>query len=739
MTKNMTEWQREAIQAINDIADLERRPAAYSQVSACISEIRAVERATLQTIEELLTGIGFVVQRKSLVFPKLQSLRTSLILTEDLNGHLVGLAPKSDTTCLVTSYSENKTVELGWETFLGNRSSVEVLIIEGSHSSFLSSDDSFQRHRSQFVFDDDSVPIKRFRDVWPMMKRIIGMERRDIGVVAVYSVLTSLLGLVLPLSSQAIVNAVALGVFSQQLVVLCIVVFCAMMVIAVASVLERYVIDMIQRRLFVTSAFDIVYKLPRIMARALDDIYAPELVNRFFDVTTVQKSVGKFLLEGFNSVLILLTGLIVLATYHPFFLLYDILFLLFIPVLVFVLGRNAIPTAIIVSKRKYQAAAWIEEVARNQRGFKLTGSSAFTLSRMGEISAGYTDAKRRHFHVLARQIIGSYVFKGVAMVGILALGGVLVLEQSLSLGQLVAAEIIIIMILGAMEKIIGQFDLYYDLIAGLEKLSNIIGQPLETVGGSNVPETEFGGTLSFNGVGYSYGQNNILTDVSFSVKSGEHVSLVGHSGAGKSTLARLILGFDSPSTGFIEVNGVDTRSADLSSLRRRVSYIFPENSIIPGTVLENITLGRLVNDEDLNWAVSMARLDELLRDLPSGLYTQVAASGEMLSFGLRRRILFARMILGKPDVLLIDEAFEGIEDGTKLEMLNDLMKWPHWTIVNITHDPEMVRRTRNVYVLSNGTISESGTPEELYNKMGVFRKLFPDGTHFTGIHMEPSV
>ncbi|MBP7094372.1 MAG: ATP-binding cassette domain-containing protein [Candidatus Kapabacteria bacterium] len=564
---------------------------------------------------------------------------------------------------------------------------------------------------------------------WTSIRRILKTEKRDVIIVVIYSVLASLLGLVVPLSSQAIVNAVALGVFSQQLVVLCIIVFSAMVATAVISVFERYVIDMIQRRMFVNTAFDIVYRLPHLSQSSLRESYGPELVNRFFDVVTIQKSVGKFLLEGTNAVLVLLTGLIVLGVYHPFFLLYDLVFMLFVPVLIYGLGRGAVANAISVSKKKYMAAAWLEDVARNQLGFKLTGASPLILNRMDEIGTGYVESKHRLYMVLARQIFGSYLFKGFATVGILALGGILVIEQAISLGQLVAAEIIIILILGAMEKLIGQFDMYYDLVAALDKLSTIIELPTERTDGLPVHNRPSGGTVDVRNVGFSYGDHEVLKDVTFVINAGERVSLVGASGAGKSTLAQIMIGLDTPSRGSIEVNGVDTRVAELHSLRARVGYVFPENQIIPGTVLENITLGRVVSQEDLQWTLRMAHLTESVRDLPNGLDTQLTATGENLSFGMRRRILFARMIMSKPDVLIIDEAFEGIEDAVKLSMLDDLMAWPHWTIINISHDPEVVHRTSYVHVLQEGRITESGTPQELHSKAGTFCSLFPVGGH----------
>ena len=602
-----------------------------------------------------------------------------------------------------------------------------VIEIGGEYHSFLSSDESLPPIKGVHTSEHAST---RFRDVWPFIKRLLRTEKRDIWYVVVYGALSSVLGLVVPLSSQAIVNSVALGVFNQQLIVLCSVVLVAMLFMAGLAVLERYIIDLLQRRLFVRTAFDIVYRLPKIIRRSLVTTYAPELVNRFFDVMTVQKSIAKFLLDGINGLLVLLTGLILLGIYHPFFLVYDVVFILFVPVLVFLLGRGAIATAVTVSKRKYEAAAWIEDVARNQLGFKLTNAMEYAFDRIDDVGGRYVDAKHDHFLILARQIFGSYLFKAFATVGILLLGGLLVIEQQISLGQLVAAEIIIILILGALEKLLNQFDSYYDFIAALDKLSAIAAQPLEMVGGRSLnPEGPL--SVELQDVAITLGPRPVLKNVSFQIPAGGRVSLVGRSGSGKSTILNLVSGVYTPDRGMIVIDGRDQRELNVQELREYIGFVLPEDSILDGSVRDNILLGRELPQEQLDWALKLSRLQSELRDLPNGLDTLLPSGGESISYGMRRRILFARMIVHRPRLLLIDEAFDGIEDGVKLDMLRDLFAWKDWTIINVSHDPELVRITSTVCVLDDGAICETASPQELVSrKDSTFSDLFPDARQF---------
>ncbi|MBU3742232.1 MAG: ATP-binding cassette domain-containing protein, partial [Candidatus Kapabacteria bacterium] len=355
----------------------------------------------------------------------------------------------------------------------------------------------------------------------------------------------------------------------------------------------------------------------------------------------------------------------------------------------------------------------------------------FAFDRIDSVASDYVEARSKHFTVLARQIVGSLLFKAFATVGVLGLGGLLVIDQQISLGQLVAAEIVIIMILGALEKLLSQFDLYYDLMAALDKLSIIADQPLEDIGGSTVPRASTGGEIDIRHLSLSIDEKQVLSNVNLRIDSRQHVSIVGESGAGKSTLLHVMLGLTSGHHGVVAVNGVDVKDADLTSLRKRIGMVFPENQIIPGTIEQNILLGRPFSRDDLMWAINMTSMQDEIERLPEGLRTVLHGTGDVLPYGLRRRILFARMIVQKPDVLLIDEAFDGIEDSVKLRMLDKLFSWPKWTIINVSHDPEVVRRTERCVVLQNGSIIQEGATRDLCQQAdSAFCALFPDPRPF---------
>ncbi len=552
-------------------------------------------------------------------------------------------------------------------------------------------------------------------------------EKKDFTVVLIYAVIVGLMSLVVPLSASAIVNSVMLGL-SSQLAMLCVLVAIGLLIVGAFDVMKRYVSDILQRRIFVRTSFDIAYRLPRMTQSAFNQEYAPEVVNRFFDVLTIQKTIGKFLLDGTGSGLVILIGLILLAVYHPFFILFDIALLAFVPIVIFVLGQNGLETSVKESKKKYALVSWFEEIARCQASFKLFSKPEFVYQRVDAIAVNYVEARHKHFLVLARQMIGSAIFRAAATVGVLGLGGALVLSEQLTIGELVAAELVVIAMLGAIEKLIEQFEHHYDLFTAIDKVSHLVDRPLEPSGGEPAPKLDSPVSVDLKNVEFGYDEHHkVLKGVTLHIAKGARVSLVGTSGSGKTTLANLLLGLYEPSRGKIMIDDYDISRMSLESIRKTVSIVLEANELFDGTIEENITMGRDFTYEQLVWALKTAQLYDEVYSLPDGLKTHLVPMGQNVSIGMRRRIMFARAIIGKPRLLILDECFGGIEESVKLDLVHSLYQEKSWTIIDIAHDAELIRRSEMIYVLKGGKIVESGMPFELALKEGaLFSELFPE-------------
>lgn len=558
---------------------------------------------------------------------------------------------------------------------------------------------------------------------------LMRLERHDLVILLVYVVLIGLLSLAVPLAAQALVNTIAAGVLIQPLVVLTLSVLVALLFAGCLRLLKLALQEKLQQRLFARVALQLAESLPRIQHAVLNREFAPQLVNRFFDVITIQKTMSKILLDGPSALLQVLIGLVLMGFYSPYLLAFDLFIILAVVFIVFVLGLGGLGTSIDESKSKYKVADWLEELARCERSFKMHAAPAFPIERADKLVLKYLKARRAHFRVVFRQAFGSYFFQAIANAGVLAIGGWLVINRQLTLGQLVAAEIVVVGVLEGLEKIIKLLESGYDLLTGLDKVGHLTDMPTERERGRALPTKPNGAQVVCRKVHFSYdGESQILTGLDMQLEPGEHVSLVGESGVGKSTLAALLSGLQEPTHGLVQINGMDVRDSQLESLRRVVGLVSDTNEIFAGTVEENILVGRhYITHEDLQWALEFTNLTEELDKLPRGLQTHIVTEGRNLSRGQRQRLMIARAVVTRPQLLILDEGFTGIDENDKLRILDELYNPAYpWTIIDISHDPELVLRSHTVHVMAHGRIVESGTPRELMRKRECeFRQLFP--------------
>jgi ATP-binding cassette subfamily B protein len=559
--------------------------------------------------------------------------------------------------------------------------------------------------------------------------QMLRADRMDLIALLAYTVLASILMLAVPLTAQFAVNTIAAGVYLQPLVVLAAAVLIALGFVGVLRVLKLILLERLQQRVFARVALRLSELLPHIRHSALVDEYAPQLVNRFFDVITIQKALAKLLLDGPTSLLQVMLGLLLMALYSPYLLAFDIFLLLFVAFVIGVLGIGGLKSSIHESYQKYHVAGWLEELARCHRSFKMNGTTAFAIHKADDLVVEYVKARRRHFRVLLRQAIGNYLFRAIATTGTLAIGGALVINQQMTLGQLVAAEVIIVTVLEGLEKLIRMMETVYDLLTGVDKVGHITDLPVERSGGKPVPFNPDGAHVVCRNLRFAYHDGvEILSDLNLVLKPGERVSLVGKSGAGKSTLASLICGLIEPTIGVVQINGMDVRGANLESLRRAVALVSDSNEIFEGTIEENILMGRdHLPNQDVQWAIEVAQLSEELARLPEGLHTKLVSEGRNLSRGQIQRLLIARAIVARPQLLILDEAFTGIDEKDKIEILTTLCSpQQKWTIIDISHDPEVVMFSETIHVLANGQIVESNVPKEITRWANSrFNALFP--------------
>lgn len=540
--------------------------------------------------------------------------------------------------------------------------------------------------------------------LWSWMR----LERHDLFTVLVYAVFVGLLSLTTPVAVQALVNTVAFGTLLQPLVVLSLLLFFALAFSATLRGLQYWVVEVIQRRLFVRVVGDLSRRLPRVRREALDGHDGAELANRFFDVVTLQKAASSLLLDGLEIVLTIGVGMLVLAFYHPFLFAFDLVLVAAI-VVVAMLGKQGPKTAIQESKQKYEIAAWLEELARHDAAFKLGGGLEYAEVRADALTRSWLSARKTHFMVVLRQFVLVLTMQALAGACILGIGGWLVIQRQLTLGQLVAAELIVTVVVASVAKFGKYLEIYYDLLASLDKIGHLVDLPTEREGGSPCrPVSAEGVELVAEGLvaGYAHGPE-VLKGATFRLARGSRNAIVGGDGSGKSLLVELVAAMREPKRGRISIDGWDTRALDLGSLRERIAVVRTA-AIVPATVLENVRMGRPnIDAQRVRDVLADVGMLDCIDRLPDGIHTHLNAVGEPLSPGERARIALARAIAADPGLLVIDDALDGLQPTLRGQLF-EMLCAPHrpWTLLLVSDDPQLHARCDQVLLLERGVVRD---------------------------------
>ncbi|HSI68968.1 MAG TPA: ATP-binding cassette domain-containing protein [Gillisia sp.] len=530
---------------------------------------------------------------------------------------------------------------------------------------------------------------KKTRSAVKRLTNLLKLDRKDILQIIYYAIFAGLLNMTVPLGIQAIVNLIQGGRVSTSWVILVVLVTAAVGLVGLLEIMQIRIVENIQQKIFTRSSFEFTYRFPRIKMDEFRDIYPPELANRFFDTLTVQKGVSKILLDLPAAILQIFFGLILLSLYHPFFIIYGLLLVTLIYFVFKFTAWRGLETSLEESKHKYKVAHWLQEVSRSLLSFKISGSTTLAMDKNDKLTEKYLGARENHFQILKIQFIKLVVFKVLVTGGLLAIGGMLVLNQEMNIGQFVAAEIIILLILSSVEKLITGIEVIYDTLTSLEKMGQLVDKGLEKEEGRNKLNDNNPLSLELTDVGYRVGDKSILADISFEMAPGEKVLVKGPNGSGRTSLLKLVGGINEISHGNIYINNVSINGIQLNDYRKKLGIFLAEDFPFEGTLLENITFGDpKVPERDVYWAIEQAGLSQFVKEQPDGIHTLILPEGKYLSTLIGKRILLARAIVKRPDVLILKEPLEVFEPEEANRILKFLTDPAHkWSILVASQNP----------------------------------------------------
>lgn len=552
------------------------------------------------------------------------------------------------------------------------------------------------------------TPMKRFF-------KLLDGEKKEVYAIYFYSLLNGGVSLIYPLGIQAIVNFVLGGRVSTAWLIMVLVVALAITFGGYLQISQLYLTEKLEQRLFTKAGFSFAYRLPRLKLDELQDKYTPELVNRFFDAVNLQKGVSKILIDFSFATVQIVFGMILLALYNVFFVIFSLALIGLVVLIFYYTSPKGMETNLKVSTQKYKTAYWLEEIGRTMATFKLAGNSKLPFNTIDKLLTSYVDYRNKHFAVLVLQYKVMIIFKALIVTTLLIVGSLLLIDNQISIGQFVAAEVVIILIVSSVEKVILSLDTVYDTLTATEKIGQIMDLPMERQEGTEKSLSTNNESLQFEVRNLSFKakdtEEDIIKDLSFEIKAGEKVVLTGKSGSGRSTLLYLMSGLYSDYRGRIIVNHLPIDTMNLDRLRSYIGDSLSHQSVFHGSIYDNITLHKDVEDKHVRDIIELVGLREYIYRLPEDWDTVLMPEGKKLSKTIISKIILARCLVNFPKALLLEDIISCFEAEEKEKFVNYLING-NWTLVMISEDPETIKKFPRVIALNEGKLEFDGTAEE---------------------------
>lgn len=529
---------------------------------------------------------------------------------------------------------------------------------------------------------------------------LVQEEKSEISAIYFFAICNGLIQLTLPVGIQAFIGFVVSGTLSASITVLITVLVLAVLLAGIIQVNQMKVIEKIQQRIFVHYAYAFADRIPRLDLKKADGTYLPELVNRFFDTMSLQKSFSKLLLDLPLASISILFGLILLSFYHPFFILFGILILFLLWIILRYTGPGGLQSSLAESSFKYGLVGWLEEMARLVKSFKFS-SGDLHIRKADAKTSNYLEARTRHFSVLEFQYKVLVAFKVIITAAMLIVGTLLLLDQQINIGQFVAAEIIIITIIASTEKIISNLDSVYDIMTAVEKIAKLTDKPIENGGTYSLEESEMI-AISAKNLSFGYDDKPIFKDLNFDIQPGDKVCIKGRDGTGKSTLLKLLSGVYKDFKGQLLVNNVPIANYELLPLRKKMGILFQHENIFHGSLWENLTMDNPgIARGFINELCQKTGLQSFLSGLPHGYDTQLDPAGKQLPRSVVQKIMLVRALAHRPSLLILEEPFHGIEESFRHSIEKLILGIENTTVIVATADEQFANKCNLVIHLKD--------------------------------------
>jgi ABC-type multidrug transport system fused ATPase/permease subunit len=484
---------------------------------------------------------------------------------------------------------------------------------------------------------------------WSRLISLLKLDKSDVSLLYIYAIFRGLVSLSLPLGIQSVIHFIQAGEITTSWIVSIILVIIGVLLSGVLQILQLRITENIQQKIYVRYAFDFAFRFPRFDRKLLDKLVPSELMNRFFDIINLQKGISKVLLDFSAAILQILFSLFVLSFYHPFYIIFSIglvitLIFLFKPII-----NRGFNTSLIESKYKYKTAYWLQEIAKTDWSFRLNPVGNHHLKKLDDLTQGYLSSREEHFKILWLQFSWMIAFKVIIVTSLLGIGGYLVIDQQMNLGQFVAAEVLIVLILGAFEKIIQLLDTLYDVFTSLEKIEQV--RDIQMLNEEVNLKEDFDSS-NFYPIELTAGNDSNRVILSLLKRDRVHVI----STSDTETIQQLKSIIDPTiSSKYIPRWNHEVPSNEKTKLAFcKIGWFSKQTHLFEGTIKENILMGRTqINNDELNEILNLLNIKDAIASQSEGINTIMTRGSFIFNDAQKEKILIARALIGNPEVLIL--------------------------------------------------------------------------------------
>jgi putative ABC transport system ATP-binding protein len=523
------------------------------------------------------------------------------------------------------------------------------------------------------------------RDVFQWVGPIVGPEKNFFWLAIIYGLAISLLSLATPISVQMLINSIANTALPTPLFTLSAVLLFLLLISGVLGAMRSYMMELFRRRFMARLVADVTMRAINAANPFFEDTRRIDLFNRYFEIINIQKVIPSLLIGGFTILLQAAVGFIVTSFYHPFFLAFNVVVILLVWAIWKLWSKGAMLTSIEVSHEKYAAAHWLESVGASNGFYKTANHIDYALDRSEEVTARYVAAHRRHFGYYFPQTVALLVLYAFSSAGLLALGGWLVIQEQLSIGQLVAAELILSGVFAGISQLGSYVDDYYDFVAAVEELALLYAIPQEPPAPKRVVALPpRGNSLVMSHVELDHASGRIAFD--FEIPDGARLVAQGSPGMER-VFSNLLKRHARTDKGMITIGGIDIGSLDTLELRSDVQ-VLDRPAVVESSIADYLALATpSVDPAAMVRALKIVGLDDRVAMLPDGLQTTLSSTGYPLSLGKTMQLRLAAALLSRPRILVLSPLFDMVSKA-RLQAAFDSFEASDTTLIYFSNRPE---------------------------------------------------